>query len=179
MREPIQPISDLSNQRISTLYPGLQQQAEQLLKLCAEVIKPMNIVQSFRSMDDQLSIYKIGRHYTEGQWLIVNSAEIRTNARPGLSFHNYGLAFDCAFSGNDPYLKQIPESQRDDIWNKYGELVKKCGFRWGGDFVLKNGAHDKPHAELSYGLSIHECLELYTQEGKLGLWKYIDDLRKG
>lgn len=60
-----------------------------------------------------------------------------SNAGFGKSFHNYGMAFDIAFAGKDPYGSSHP-------WQAVGDLGKSMGLRWGGDF---KSIDDKPHFE--------------------------------
>lgn len=128
-------------------------------------------------MDAQLEKYKIGREFKEGRWVITNSKIIVTNARPGLSWHLYGLAFDSCWAGGDPYLEnETPEHQKT-LWTTYGRVGKAYGLRWGGDFRLVNGANDKPHMESPYGLGIDQAFELYQNHGIQGVWAYIDQLR--
>jgi len=174
------PITDISKQRVALLYPGLRPVAEQVLESCFAFFKqPMNITQGMRSMDEQFHLYQLGRQLTDGTWRFVDPHKVVTNAMPGLSYHNYGLAFDCAFCGDDPYLEKKDALTRSQAWNDYGNIVKAHGLHWGGDFKLKNGAKDLPHAEMSYGLGIHECLELYSRGGIQSLWAHIDHMKGG
>lgn len=171
-------ISDISRQRIAALYPGLRPLVFRVLQDAFNIFKQaMNVAQGMRSMGEQQALYAQGRESFNGSWVITDVARIVTNARPGLSYHSYGLAFDCAFAGGDPYLAKLSEGDQTAHWQKYGEIVTAHGLYWGGNFRLKNGAKDLPHAELAYGLQIHECLELYTQGGIKGLWAYIDKIR--
>ena len=88
-----------------------------------------------------------------------------------------GLAFDCAFAGHDPYLVNKPVEDQQYKWATYGKIVTDNGLSWGGNFQLTNGARDLPHAEMTYGLRIEECLELYCSAGIEAVWTQLDKLR--
>lgn len=171
-------VSQLSRERIHVLYPGLRSLAFRVLQDCYDSLgRPMNVTDSYRSMDEQLSIYKLGRELTGGTWRIIDPKKIVTNARPGLSYHNFGLAMDCAFQGSDPYLTTCSPQDHAQKWGIYGKIVTEYGFKWGGNFRLRNGSHDLPHAEMSFGLRIEECLELYSSGGLRAVWAQLDRIR--
>lgn len=175
---PTQSVSALSRQRIATLYPGLRPLAFRVLRdMELATSRPVNVTEALRNMDHQLDLYRQGRELLHGRWVITDSSKIVTNAKPGLSYHNYGLAWDVAFAGSDPYLSKLKPSEQDSLWSTYGAVVKKWNLKWGGDFRLANGVRDLPHAELSYGLCISECVELYERGGLMGVWAYLDQLR--
>lgn len=131
-----------------------------------------------RSYSSQAARYAIGRTVVgEGVDKSHPLGLIVTNASPGLSWHQYGLAADCCFVGKDPYLEQLAESDPKAAaysWTQFGVLVKAYGFRWGGEFHL---LVDRPHIELTYGLTIHEAIELYRNGGIKGVWTQIDKIR--
>lgn len=63
-----------------------------------------------------------------------------TNAAPGQSLHNYGLAFDGV-----PLEYGEPQWQTTDpAWRAYGTVVRASGLVWGGDW---EGFKDYPHAQ--------------------------------
>ena len=55
----------------------------------------------------------------------------------------FGHAVDCAFKGTDPFAETHP-------WALYGAMVEALGLTWGGRW---QHPVDRPHAELSTGLS--------------------------
>lgn len=173
----IDSITDISKQRISLLYPGLRKIAGRVLQnVYSKTGRLMNVTESIRSMDYQLSLYSQGRECVDGKWTIINPGKIVTNARPGYSFHCYGLAFDCAWAGQDPYLAKSTKAEQEELWNAYGEVVTAHGLTWGGHFKLSNGGNDKPHAELSFGLSIVDCFELFERGGNQKVWSHLDEI---
>ena len=88
-----------------------------------------------------------------------NGARV-TDARPGFSFHNYGLAVDLLDFGaaGDP----LAYDQAD--WNltnyaEVAEFARSCGWEWGGAWRT---FRDRPH------------LEFHPGYGKTDAWKLVD-----
>lgn len=80
----------------------------------------------FRSFPVQARIYAQGR---------TMPGKIVTDAKPGRSYHNFGLAAD--------YVR-LPQATMSDVeaWEKFGAIVRSCGLVWGGDFkTLRDLGH--------------------------------------
>jgi len=91
----------------------------------------LRVVRGYRDLETQRKYYAQGRTAPGG---------IITNAPPGSSFHNYGWAVDvCEYTNGQPNWN----SKR---WNEIGEIGKKHGLKWGGDWKR---LVDKPHLQLS------------------------------
>lgn len=162
--------SEISKQRIAKLYPPMRASAYLVIEDYYIMTKrKIGIAQGMRSFEEQEALYAKGRTDLSGP--------IVTNARPGLSYHCYGLAFDAAFIGADPYLEKEPADMKRDLWKLYGEVGQSHGLRWGGSFRLANGSNDLPHLERSFGLSIAECLEMHSRGGLKAVWATIDKIR--
>ena len=175
---PLGAVTDISRQRIDKLYPGIRPIAFRVLNDIRILSgRGMNIVQGVRSFDEQARLYAIGRTLVGIQWVISDSPKIVTNARPGLSWHCYGLAFDCAWQGFDPYLRNESVTTKDGLWSQYASVVRSHGMIAGHDHRLINGVIDKPHAEMSYGFTIGQALELHSIGGIHAVWAYCDKLR--
>ena len=67
--------------------------------------------------------------------------DLVTNAGPGQSLHNYGLAFDAVPVVNGDL---VWKSNREE-WETYAECVRAAGLDWGGDW--SGMITDKPHAQ--------------------------------
>src|SRR5579859_2349228 len=157
-------MSDISDARINTLYPAIRPLAYRVLEdIYRATGFRMKVTEGLRSMAQQLKIYSIGRELRDGVWVITDRGKIVTNARPGFSWHCYGLACDFAWAGIDPYLQSVDSKTRAELWANFGEAGKRNGFKWGGDFHLINGVNDLPHLELKFGLKLEQAMELYDQ----------------
>ncbi len=73
--------------------------------------------------------------------------KIVTKAKPGQSYHNFGLAFDCNFYLNGEWISD----PKDPFWKKVAAWAKECGLEWGGNF---KGLFDGGHFQYSGGLPL-------------------------
>lgn len=114
--------------KIQTLQPAVQPLATRLLELAAERGIPARIVQGERSLADQQALYDSGKGVT--------------NAPAGLSYHNYGLAFDIV---PDEYVNLPDWNPTGPHWAALGSIGESLGLAWGGRWQKK----DLPHFELN------------------------------
>ncbi len=142
--------------RLDSLYPDVKARCLGVMEEMAAVGAPVFPTQTLRTWEDQAALYTQGR---------TKPGPVVTNAKAGDSLHNYGLACDFAFVSKDPYAEAHP-------WSKLGLAIKKHGMVWGGDFKRFK---DRPHAEMTYGLSLDFLRASMQQLGKLGeVWRAID-----
>jgi len=123
---------------LDLLHPELKKKALQLINEAAKSKLYIKITQGLRTIAEQNALYAQGRG---------GSGKIVTNAKGGQSYHNYGLAFDFAFTGADPYKGNFAA---------VGAIGKRLGLEWGGDWPI--GKKDMPHFQLTFGLSIKQLL---------------------
>jgi peptidoglycan L-alanyl-D-glutamate endopeptidase CwlK len=105
---------------------------------------PVKGTQFRRTMDEQGHLWAIGRTHENGVWVKVGSTV--TNAKPGESAHNYGMAFDIAFRGKT--LEECYPPKDDPRWLEVGVIGENLGLSWGGP--LGDGDRftwDRPHFE--------------------------------
>lgn len=120
---------------VDTLDPSIQPLARELLRRRPD----LTITSAFRTLEEQERLYAQGR---------TSPGAIVTHAKPGFSWHNYGLAFDVA-----PKDEQGRPFWPDDqaFWDAVGAEGRSIGLRWGGDFG------DWPHFEYHPDLSITDA----------------------
>lgn len=128
-------------------------------KIFEEFGKKIRITSAFRSIEEQKKLYDRGR---------LTPGGIVTMARPGRSLHNYGLAIDSCFVGEDPYL----EHGDSYLWNEYGKATEAQNLTWGGRFKK---IYDKPHIECAYGFNVKELMGFFRLDGLLLVWSKIDE----
>ena len=117
----------------------IAEKAQQLIEIAqAEGIEIL-VTSTLRSFDEQAELFAIGRS---------KPGEKVTNAEPGKSWHNFGLAFDVVPLVNGKAVFDSP------FWNRIGELGKQVGLTWGGDF---QSFKDKPHFEFHPNLTLAEA----------------------
>lgn len=116
------------------LRPLVLRQANDLIAVCEAIGEPIKITEGLRSIERQNALYEQGR---------TTPGNIVTNARGGESFHNYGVAFDVAFT----------KTGYEGNWELIGKIGKALGFEWGGDFP---NIKDRPHFEMRLGKTIQD-----------------------
>lgn len=122
----------------------------------------MRCTEGVRSYERQRELYEQGRS---------KPGKIITNAKEGQSLHNFGLAADSCFVGNDPYLTRTFNGSH--MWYKFGSMAKLNGLTWGKDIP---GLDDMVHVEMVHGLSLGELQYLHAQGGAKLLYKELDSL---
>ena len=134
-------------ERIKALHPKLREEALEIYnQICIALTGKAICRFSFtlRSFKDQEALYAQGR---------TIPGKIVTQAKAGLSYHNYGLAID---------LVEIVNNQAN--WNfDYSKLVpfaNKYGLFWGGNF---KSIKDKPHFQKEFGYTYKQLLDKYKK----------------
>lgn len=129
----------------------------------------IKVTEGLRTFSQQWDDWGKGRlkDKNTGEWVICDVRKVITYAMPGQSFHQYGLALDSCFMGPDPYLEHIHPDDSEKFWAEYGRLCRKHGLQWGGDWKHP----DRPHCEMTYGLSIDEIQIIYEDLGIKGVWQ--------
>lgn len=115
----------------------------------------VSIVQTLRTMETQTAYYAQGRNNLEevnrlrkiaNLYLITEKENTKvTNAKAGLSPHNYGLAFDFA-----PIVNGKVDWNAISLFKKCGAIAKTLNvegyvLEWGGDF---KSLVDYPHLQM-------------------------------
>jgi peptidoglycan L-alanyl-D-glutamate endopeptidase CwlK len=130
-----------SRSLINSLDERLQPMAIAFLEAARQAGIDLVITQGYRSKSQQSALYEQGR---------TTPGAVVTNAKPGYSKHNYGVAFDVAplnKSGN-PYWPNDTE-----LWDRIGQIGESIGLKWSGKAKFK----DLPHFEYP-GVSMKDLL---------------------
>lgn len=155
---------ELLHPKVRTIFKTFIEEAENELGIT------LRIVQGLRTFDEQAAIYAQGR---------TKPGKIVTNAKPGSSYHNYGLAIDVA---------PLSEDGKSINWDYNFKLLcpfaKNHGLRWGGDWdgdgkTKADGDKDEhlvdyPHFELTFGVNWKQMLEKYNKKDFIKDTKYIN-----
>ena len=132
----------ITEQRIGKLHPAIRDRVRQFINEAARLGIKLRITSGLRDFDEQSKLYAQGR---------TDPGQIVTNAKPGSSFHNYGLAIDVVEIKEGKGLWDNPN------WPKIGAIGKSFGFAWGGDW--KN-FKDIPHFEYPPGTTASQLLAM-------------------
>jgi peptidoglycan L-alanyl-D-glutamate endopeptidase CwlK len=134
----------MTSQRIEDLHPVVAEKARQLIELCKAEGIDLRVTSTLRTLAEQAELYAQGR---------TKPGQIVTQAKPGQSWHNWGLAFDVA-----PFYAGKPQ-WNSRHWDRIGELGKKLGLSWGGTWLRP----DRPHFEYHPGLTLAQAAQRHAQ----------------
>jgi peptidoglycan L-alanyl-D-glutamate endopeptidase CwlK len=142
-----------SNDLLSRVAPTLATKGRNLIQGCREAGVTIRVSQSLRTWAEQDALYARGR---------TAPGEIRTNARAGESFHNFGMAFDIELLD----CGRVTWDSRHPGWRIAGEIGSGLGLLWGGHWKT---IKDLPHFEIRGRLTLQECRALYPS-GLDAIW---------
>jgi peptidoglycan L-alanyl-D-glutamate endopeptidase CwlK len=143
------------NRDLEQLADPFKGKAVRLVELIAREGIPFRVFETRRSFTRSQELFMQGRTYVQG--VVKVTGPIVTNARPGSSPHNWGLAVDCVLVTDPQHAwwagEALPKGPWDTghadhialAWQRYGRCVRACDLIWGGDW---NGFKDYPHAEV-------------------------------
>jgi peptidoglycan L-alanyl-D-glutamate endopeptidase CwlK len=164
----------ISIERVKLLHPKVTEDAYNCITAAEKKLGQfamIRVVQGFRSFEEQAKIYNQGR---------TTPGKIVSNARPGSSLHNYGLALDFAImydkDKNGTFETLSWDIQKDfDIdgqkdWDEVSSVFVSQGWTWGGSWRTFK---DYPHVEKSFGLNWRDYLWKYNNKIFIDGTKYI------
>lgn len=143
------PKNILSSGRI---HSELARRVERLIESASQNGLGLYVFEGYRSLDRQKALHDSGRGVT--------------NAKPGNSFHNYGLAVDVVFRNADG----APSWAESHEWEKLGRLGKAEGLVWGGDWKKPV---DRAHFQLLPNDQISPVRKLTGDLGIERMWERI------
>lgn len=154
-------------EKFKGLYPPLIKRISLIIRCAPLGGMVCGLHCGIRSWEEQDEIFAIGR-------TIQLNKKIRTNKRGGGSWHQYGLASDLVFWvawKNGKNLRK-PEWSWDGRlqWRRLGHFGEAIGLTWGGGWKMG----DKPHFQLTGGLSIAEAKMLHMRGGIPAVWAEVD-----
>lgn len=148
----------VSEARLELICPALAIKVRQMAEMLADEFK-FRVTHGLRSWDEQAKLYAQGR---------TMPGAIVTNAQPGHSWHNFGLAVDVVPMtdlGADWNLSH-PQWQRLVAVGTTLGLVAGAQFRTFPDF---------PHFQLTGSLPISpndEVRQIFLDGGMVAIWKH-------
>lgn len=148
-------------QEVLQVIPGLNPKfnllIQQLLAEAEEEGLSVGVFQGYRSYEKQAKLYAKGR---------TAPGKIVTKAKPGYSWHNFGLAADVVFKTKGGHWSW---AEKHD-WDHLGQIGKSIGLTWGGDF---KSFSDRPHFQLTNGMTTAKARELYKIGGLEAVWEKV------
>jgi peptidoglycan L-alanyl-D-glutamate endopeptidase CwlK len=143
-------------ERISLLHPKLR---DEVFDIYDEICTALSgralcrFAYTLRTFAEQNSLYAQGRSVP---------GKIVTNAKGGLSYHNYGLAIDIVLILDNKTASWDSKTDFDNDhkpdWMEVVTIFKQHGWEWGGDWKFS----DQPHFQKTFGKSVRELLSLHV-----------------
>lgn len=124
---------------LDDLSPVIRPKVDQFLYACKAAGIDIIVTCTLRTLDEQAHAYAQGR---------TMPGPIVTNAKPGTSAHNYGLAVDVVPMVNGKPDWTFNAMHPSPAWEKIGRLGRLAGLEWFGDpsSLFVEGAHfQEPH----------------------------------
>lgn len=150
-------LDERSAKNIATLHLKVQKIFKDWILECQLIAKAFGYeykaISGNRTWEEQAKLYAQGRS---------SPGKIVTNAKPGYSNHNFGVAVDMGVFKNGKYLDENSPNESEEFHRKAAEIAKKYNISWGGDW---SSFKDYPHFEYKTGKTLAEMRQLIS-EGK-------------
>ena len=145
-------IDPRSAANIATLKPYAQRKAREWLSKCLEAGMEVKIICGNRTYQEQAALYAKGR---------TAAGPKVTNARPGYSWHNFGVAWDFV----------VFDAKGQPQWDsplmiRCGKIAESLGLEWGGSW---SSFPDTPHVQVKCGCTLAEA----RQRVQDGTWLWL------
>jgi peptidoglycan LD-endopeptidase CwlK len=105
----------------------------------------VEVISGLRSWQQQAALYAQGR---------TKPGKIVTKARPGSSWHNYGLAIDLGLFRAGKYLDASQPSLAANLYAYLGQLAATHGIEWAGNW---KSFPEGPHFQVTFGLTLAQA----------------------
>jgi len=105
----------------------------------------VEVISGLRSWSAQAALYAQGR---------TKPGKIVTKARPGSSWHNYGLAIDLGLFKNGVYLDESKPAEADKLYAEIGRIAEVNGIEWAGHW---KSFQETPHFQVTFGMTLTEA----------------------
>lgn len=145
-------------ERINLLHPKVREEVAAIYdEICAALTgrAMCRFTHTLRTFAEQDAIYAQGR---------TKPGAIVSNAKAGLSAHNYGLAIDIVLivDGKDAKWDAKTDFDGDgkSDWMEIVTIFKQHGWEWGGDWKFV----DMPHFQRLFGYSVRQLLALHESK---------------
>lgn len=164
----------ISIDRVARLHPKIRDEVKMLIEKAEELL-PANIavrvVQGLRTFEEQAALYAQGR---------TKPGKKVTNAKPGSSFHQYGLSIDFCFvidKDNNSTFETISwdtvkDWDKDGIpdWKEVVKVFEDAGYEWGGRWAT---IVDAPHLQKTFGYTWRQLLAKYNAKDFIDQVDYV------
>lgn len=147
---------------LKKLHPNLVERIKDMLARCSAEGADYYAISGFRSYPEQAVLYFRGR---------TTPGPIVTQAKAGMSMHNFGLAVDFCRDGFMDRVGLQPE-WRAESYDILGRHAGAVGLEWGGSWAHR----DCPHVQLN-GIDIYlrAIRKAHERGGLKEAWAAVND----
>lgn len=148
----LEALTEKSMKRIGNVHSHVKACAKEIIKRAYNKGIYVVFAQGLRTMEDQAKLYGQGRssYWYKGKNYGNPKLPIVTQAPPGTSIHNYGLALDFYLTNSQGTTASW---NVNSDWKEVVKIAKSLGADWGGDW---NSFKDYPHFEWTGNLTYNQ-----------------------
>ena len=155
-KRTIENLGSLNKKALAKLEPFVTAAEQAMEKHGVKV----EVISGLRSWAAQAALFAQGR---------TKPGHIVTKARPGSSWHNYGLAIDLGLFSNGVYLDEVDPKRADRLYQEIGSIAAKHGIEWAGNW---KSFTETPHFQVTFGLTLSAARQR-LQEVNLDIQKLL------
>lgn len=144
---------------LNLLYPPFAHRFLKGLRLAKQAGIPLEPFETYRTFARQAELYAQGR---------TQPGKIVTRAKPGFSWHHYGMACDIVMRQGNRF-----DWSNENLYKQAGPYFESVGLVWLGR-AQKGKAFELAHFQLPCTQTIHEMARLHGSKGILGVWQELD-----
>ena len=134
----------INSRKPEDLTPATQAKLQAFRRECQQAGIDVLITSTMRDNAYQAHLYAQGR---------TAPGKVVTNAQPGSSWHNYGVAFDAVPLRDGKPVWGTKTSADASLWRRMGECGERAGLEWGGRWKFV----DMPHFQATQGKTIAQA----------------------
>lgn len=155
-KRTIENLGSLNKKALAKLEPFVTAAEQAMEKHGVKV----EVISGLRSWAAQAALFAQGR---------TKPGRIVTKARPGSSWHNYGLAIDLGLFSNGVYLDEVDPKRADRLYQELGTIAARMGVEWAGNW---KSFPEGPHFQVTFGLTLSAARQR-LQEVNLDIQKLL------
>lgn len=142
-------LEGLNGRFLDVLQPFLHEAT----RLAAARGLTLEVISGLRTWEEQEALYAQGR---------TKPGPRVTNARPGSSWHNFGLAVDLGLFDGKTYVDGADPARAERVYREIAEIGREYGLEWGGNW---RKIKDTPHFEYHPGINLAEAARRLKSSG--------------
>lgn len=142
---PPAPFTKRTVENLAGLNAHARERIEELMEQAQPILDAagvrLEVISGLRSWQQQAALYAKGR---------TQPGRKVTNAPPGSSWHNYGLAVDFGIFRGSTYLDEAEPRTTDRLYREIAVIARNLGVEWAGDWKT---FQETPHFQYRPGIS--------------------------